>query len=345
MYIIFQIDGGMGKSVAATAVCKAIKTKYPQAKLIVVTGYPDVFACNPYVYKALNTSNLQYFYQDYIKDQKDVLIFAHNPYVSTPFIREEGHLIKVWCELFDIPYNGELPEIFMSNVELNRHALTMQTPKPMMVIQTNGGSVEHGLYSWVRDVPQSIAQEVVNAFCNDYTIVHLRLKEQLALQNTHPVQASNFRMLVALIALSSKRLFIDSFAQHTAAAIGRPSVVCWIGNKPTQFGYEMHANIVAGPPTRQPDLKYAIYSPYGIAGQNPMESCYNFDRDIFNPEVIIDVLRKYPEAMIQQPQQAPAIANNESTNNLEVLMEDQTASNNEKNDDQQTTKKTASRKN
>jgi hypothetical protein len=26
---IFQIDGGIGKSVAATAVCKAIKKQYP----------------------------------------------------------------------------------------------------------------------------------------------------------------------------------------------------------------------------------------------------------------------------------------------------------------------------
>ena len=29
MKIVFQISGGIGKSVAATAVCKAIKTRYP----------------------------------------------------------------------------------------------------------------------------------------------------------------------------------------------------------------------------------------------------------------------------------------------------------------------------
>ncbi len=28
MNIIFQIDGGIGKSIAATAVCKAIKAQY-----------------------------------------------------------------------------------------------------------------------------------------------------------------------------------------------------------------------------------------------------------------------------------------------------------------------------
>ena len=43
MNIIFQISGGIGKSILATAVCKAIRKKYPNDKLIVVTGYPDVF--------------------------------------------------------------------------------------------------------------------------------------------------------------------------------------------------------------------------------------------------------------------------------------------------------------
>ena len=41
MNIIFQIDGGIGKNIAATAVCKAIKAQYPKDKLIVITGYPQ----------------------------------------------------------------------------------------------------------------------------------------------------------------------------------------------------------------------------------------------------------------------------------------------------------------
>ena len=51
--IILQIEGGMGKNVAATAVCKAIKTQYPDDHLIVLTGFPEVFLCNPYVDEAL----------------------------------------------------------------------------------------------------------------------------------------------------------------------------------------------------------------------------------------------------------------------------------------------------
>lgn len=300
MNIIFQIDGGLGKSVAATAVCKAIKKQYPDSRLIVVTGYPEVFACNPHVYKTINFGSQHYFYQDYIENTKDTLVFAHNPYIATDFIMERGHLIKVWCELFGITYNGEQPELFMSEIEFNRYSPSFASDKPIMVIQTNGGSVQHGLYSWVRDMPQATAQYVVNAFAKDYNIVHLKIKEQLSLQNVTPFQAANFRSLIALIAMSQKRLFIDSFAQHTAAAIGMPSVVCWIGNKPEQFGYAMHANIIGSHPTRQPDLRYSFYGRYNISGENPTESCYNNQNEIFNPDLIIDVVSKFPAPPQQQ---------------------------------------------
>jgi len=101
MNIVFQIDGGIGKSIAATAVCKAIKTQYPDDKLLVITGYPEVFTCNPYVEKVFNFSNLNYFYQDYVQGQ-NVRTFLHNPYQDTRFINLYGHLIEVWCHMFGV---------------------------------------------------------------------------------------------------------------------------------------------------------------------------------------------------------------------------------------------------
>jgi uncharacterized phage-like protein YoqJ len=68
--IIFQIDGGIGKSIMATAVCEAIKNQYPKDQLIVITSYPEVFLCNPHVDKCLSHNNLNYFYQDFIEGKK-----------------------------------------------------------------------------------------------------------------------------------------------------------------------------------------------------------------------------------------------------------------------------------
>jgi hypothetical protein len=289
MNIIFQIDGGIGKSVAATAVCKAIRAQYPDDKLIVITGYPEVFLCNPHVDKVFNHNNLQYFYQDYIEG-KQVKMCLHNPYLDTNFITQNGHLNKVWCELFGIQYNGELPELFINNRELTFFGNQFNSNKPLFVIQTNGGAAnQQNKYSWARDMPLATAQKIVDAFANDYTVVHIRREDQLPLRNTTPVQME-FRALATLISLSAKRLFIDSFAQHTAAALNKHSVVCWIGNTPEQFGYDMHTNIVANPPTIRPELRHSVFSKYNISGQ-VTEFCYNNEDEIFDADRIIEALR------------------------------------------------------
>jgi len=62
MNIVFQINGGIGKCVMATAVCEAIKKQYPDSKLIVISAYPDAFLNNPHVYRAFAFGDLSYFY-------------------------------------------------------------------------------------------------------------------------------------------------------------------------------------------------------------------------------------------------------------------------------------------
>jgi len=289
MKIIFQIDGGLGKCIAATAVCKAIKAQYPKDKLYVISGYPDAFLCNPDVDKALNFSNLSYFYEDHIEGQ-DIKAFLHNPYLETGFISHQGHLIKIWCEMFGIKYNGELPELFLTNREQTFFGNQFNSQKPILLIQTNGGAINQpNKYSWTRDLPQATAQQIVNHFANEYHIVHIRRKDQLPLQNVTPVEA-DFRALAVLIQISAKRLFIDSFAQHAAAALGKPSVVCWVGNVPSQFGYELHTNIIANTPTLKPELRSSVFSKYNISGQ-ATEFPYRHEGEIFNVASIIEALK------------------------------------------------------
>ncbi len=289
MKIIFQISGGIGKSIAATAVCKAIKTQYPQAELIVLSGYPDVFMRNPNVSMSLTFGNLNYFYPQHIEG-KDTKLFLHDPYMDTEFIYQRGHLIKVWCEMFGIKYNGELPELFITGKERTSFGTAFVSPKPILAIQTNGGMPNQtDKYSWPRDLPVATAQKIVNTFAADYNVVHIRRQDQLPLQNVYPVQA-DFRALAVLIEMSTKRLFIDSFAQHTAAALGKPSVVCWIANVPSQFGYEMHTNIIANPPTMQPEFRNSVFSKYNISDQ-VTEFPYNNEDEIFDADRIIEAIR------------------------------------------------------
>ena len=163
MNIIFQIDGGLGKSIAATAVCKAIKKQYPHDDLIVITAYPEVFLCTPGM-KVYNFNDMRYFYEQYIEG-KEYKILAHNPYLETSFIKGDTHVIQTWCEMFGLPYNGEQPELIINDRERNFFGNLFATEKPIMIIQTNGGGKDQpNKYSWTRDLPIVTAQKIVNAF-------------------------------------------------------------------------------------------------------------------------------------------------------------------------------------
>lgn len=289
MNIIFSINGGIGKCVMATAVCKAIKKQYKKANIIVVSGYPEVFINNPNVHRSYGFGTTSYFYEEYVKNEK-ILVFANDPYLTTEHTKQEQHLIKTWCDMFGIEYNGEMPEIHLTAREQKFYAVNYITDKPIMVIQPNGGSPSEMKYSWARDIPFDTVQDIVNQMHEDYAIVHIGREDQSKYENTIPVNAT-FRQLCVLLSMSSKRLLIDSFAQHVAAAYNLPSTVCWIANKPEVFGYDIHDNIRANEFTAKPDLRSSFLTEFNIQG-DLLEFPYRSETEIFDKEIILNSLKK-----------------------------------------------------
>jgi hypothetical protein len=289
MNIIFQINGGIGKCILATAVCKAIKKKYPESNLIVVSGYPDVFLNNKEVHRSYVFNGLSYFYDEYI-DGKDFLIFANDPYLETGHIRQDEHLLKTWCEMFGLEYDGETPSINLTTREVKYFQNKFATEKPIMLLQTSGGAQTDHKYSWARDLPSTVVVKVIEYFKNDYTIVHIRREDQLSYNDTISI-TDTFRALCVLLTMSTKRLLIDSFAQHAAAALELPATVCWVSNKPEVFGYDLHDNISANKFTNKPELRNAYLSKFNIAGEL-IEFPYNSEDEIFDTEAIIESLSK-----------------------------------------------------
>lgn len=289
MNIVFQISGGIGKCVMATAVCEAIKKQYPQSKLVVVSGYSDVFLNNPFVDRAFNFGGFSYFYEEFIEN-KEFKIFAHDPYVQTEHIKQNEHLIKTWCEMFGVKYNGELPKIYLTEREVTFFKQKYASDKPILMIQTNGGGDSELKYSWARDIPYQNVVDVIEEFKDVYNILHIKRDDQLGYEFTYPVTDS-FRSLVVGISLSDKRLFMDSFAQHVAAGLELTSTVCWIANKPEVFGYEIHNNITSNPFTLKPELRNSYLGKFNIGGEL-IEFPYNSEREIFNSQDIIDSIKK-----------------------------------------------------
>jgi hypothetical protein len=300
MKIIFQVPGTIAKNVMATAVCRAIKTQYPDDELIVITEHPAVYLCNPDVDKVLDQTGLYYFYKENVEGRK-IKALLHDPFLASDFITGKSHLIKAWCDMFGIRYNGELPRVHINSREMDFYSFHYRSQKPLMILQTCGEvHNEMNKYSWATDIPVTTAVEIVNAFQADYHIVQISPQDEVNIPGTTPVKA-DFRAQAALIALSKKRLLIDSFGQHVAAAMGRPSVVAWVGTSPAELGYDMHTNIMANTPATKPELRNSVFSRYNTTGMLT-EFPYNSVADIFDTGRIIEALRNQRDTISENSQ-------------------------------------------
>lgn len=290
MNIFFQIDGGLGKSIMATAMVKAIKNKYKKSKLYVVTAYPDVFLNNPHVEQTFRTDQINGVYLKYIKD-KEAKVFVEDPYRSSNFILETQHLFQTWCEIYGLEYNGESPELYLTQPEIDYFTPFYKTDKPIMVIQPNGGPQGQGFnYSWTRDIPQPAVLDVINHFKDKYSIVHIKRKDQQEYPDTlHALDG--FRSIAILLQLSQKRLLIDSFGQHLAAAMNKPSVVGWVTTNPGVFGYGLHTNILRNKFTKKPLLEQSTYQPFALA-QDISTIPYTDLKQVFDSKKIIQALEE-----------------------------------------------------
>jgi ADP-heptose:LPS heptosyltransferase len=289
-YLVWHISGGLGKHVAATALCPSIKEKYPDRKLIMVVGHPEIFINNPHIDRVYFSGNIPYFYDDYI-NEKDTLIFRHEVYNQTNHIHKKNHLIESWCEILNIPYSNQLPRIYI-NASHKQLVNKWARNKPILLIQTNGGGLDSNGYSWARDMPIEISQDIANRWMNTHHIIQVCNSNSPQIMGAEVVSNSMSNMeLFSLLAASNKRLLIDSSLQHASAAFSFPSVVLWVGTHPEVYGYNIHTNVKAKSPQNKNKLINSYLFDYAFT-DNQFECPYFDSLEMFNPDLIDLELRK-----------------------------------------------------
>jgi len=248
-YSIFHLQGGIGKHIAATAVAKVIKNNHPDRKLIVVCAYPDIFINLPFVDRVFTLGNTSYFYQEFVQD-KDSILFHHEPYYTTNHIHKRKKLIENWCDMYGLKYSGEQPILKFNKLQYDISKGFWGRKKPIMFLHTNGGMMTSDAkpYAWTRDMPVDVAQELVDHYKKDYHIYQVTKLNSPKLQGAEHIfatqqQSLSLMELFSILLHSKKRILIDSCLQHAAAAMNRKSTVLWNGTSPKVFGYDLHENI------------------------------------------------------------------------------------------------------
>lgn len=291
-YSIFHVQGGIGKHIAATAVAKAIKSNHPDRKLIIVCAYPEIFSSLTFVNRVYRLGATQYFYQEYVQD-KDSILFHQEPYFTTNHIHKRKKLVETWCEMYNIKYSGETPELKFNKLQFDVSKNFWSREKPVMIIHTNGGLMTANAkpYSWTRDMPFDLAQKLTNHYKEKYNVIQLTKVNSPKLENAEHVFATESKSLslieyFSILLHAEKRILIDSCVQHAAAALNKKSTVLWNGTSPKVFGYDMHDNICTSVPYDF-NLPNSYLFDFDFDG-NELEYPYDNQTELFDLDQIIN---------------------------------------------------------
>ena len=283
MKILLGIEGGAGKGIAATGAVKLADDAGHQVD--VITAWPQVWEGNPFVNKIYDWNRSEYLFEK-IKEY-DKIIFD-DPYRHSEFLLGNLDLTGVWNLMLNEIAEPAKPVMFLNKAEmLHVTNLLKDIKKPIFVVQTNGGSAQG--YAWTRDIPLEEAAEILNQFNEEYEIIHLRANGQLEIGGIKHTAELNIRQSIAVLALSEKRLLIDSVYQHAAAALDLPSVVLWAMTEPYMFGHELHTNVVCNEPLlKNTDRLEMLFK--GLDAS--LDKCpFGVNQPIFDTEKVIKLLK------------------------------------------------------
>jgi hypothetical protein len=289
MHSVIEINGGIGKSIMASAVISGIKNKYPERTVLVITAYPEVFYNNPDVYRVFRFGHISYFHEEYIKD-KDVLFFCDEPYRSNGYMKKDTHLIKAWSDVLNI--ESEInPKMYLTSLEERVVMNNTNFPKPLMIFQPFGGAQsQKNRYSWNRDIPVRQSQELANHFSKTYHVVQPIIDRHIKLENCEHV-SMQLRELFVLIKNAKMVVGIDSFVQHARKAFGGISSVFWVTNSPKVFGYEENNNILPSKEIKDSNSFNGYLERYDFTGTKTYD--YPFEDDnIFDISSALDTIFK-----------------------------------------------------
>lgn len=286
-YLVFHVEGGLGKNVASTSLLKPLSEKYKDRKIVVVASYPEVFLNNPDIYRVYGLGRTSYFYDDYIKN-KDTIVLRREPYFENNHVMRKTTLMETWFSMYGLNYKEGIHKPFlpMNMIQYSTQNAWIRE-KPIFILHTNGGpffkdAQPHG-YSWTRDMPPAVATEITQrAIKKGYDVVQVCRENSFVMQGAEVVsQKLTAFELFSLLLVSKKRLLIDSCLQHAAVAYNLPSTVLWVGTSPKMFGYKVHTNIEANPPKGHTKLVDSYIFDYDFNG-HPHECPYMNDTEMFD---------------------------------------------------------------
>ena len=240
MNIIMQINGGLGKHLQATSMVKWAAEKYPEQKIVVVSGYPEIFEYNPRIHRNLGLTQ-SYLFEDYVKGHD---FRTGDPYTLPGYYNERRHIMNLFPLAYGFGEENQSPEMeaFFTAGELEEAVAFSQGP-PIVTLQNMGGTLPGSPVNArksddLRTMPRWIAEQLVSGLsARGFRVLQIRQATEPQLPGT--VQfTGKFRQLMALASQIKGHVGIDSSMMHCAALHAKPMMIFWASTVPSNLGYD-----------------------------------------------------------------------------------------------------------
>lgn len=295
---IYLVEGGIGKHVMFSSLIPKLAK---DEKIIVVSGYSDIFEYHPLVEVSV-PYDLPGFYDKYIKDTKNSINHSE-PYYSD-YIKGNQHMIESWCNLYDLEYDKQtFPEIYIhEDFEKEAKKFSKETGK-FIIVQFSGSQSPlnfdqtpyhtNNRFGQIKDYPRVLAQKLVNNIKIRWP--HIKIlnfalpnEEHFRLENCITIEAPYF-FYNSLLQYCESFIAIDSSLQHFSGNkfLEKMGVVLWGATGPSQLGYSKNNNITNSKDETHPMRPLTrpvgdIFNEDGSFWENNDIQCLDLD-----PEVII----------------------------------------------------------
>jgi len=251
--LVLVVNGGIGRNIMATAVVRNLKKAYPDKKIVVMCGVPEIFLKNPNIYRVYSLANPVYFYEDFIKNRKSPVLNVE-PYQHYDYTYKSRHFVQCWCEMLNIECDSVYPEMFFTEME-NKLAenFVKLFDRPFVLCQFEGGKIPEGKDEknriiarnamYRRSLPEQLQVKIVDELNTMGFKVGVVAHENVYIPGCCDRIFYPTRAVIALSQYATAMIVIDSFLLHGSAVFQKPALALWSGTSPEQLGYDCHVNL------------------------------------------------------------------------------------------------------
>jgi len=247
--VAISLGGGIGKMIAFSSLTPALKEKY--GEVILINPYPMVFYGNTFAYRNY-THGHEFLFEDHLSD---IDVYKVEPYEMNEYRKDKMHLIDVFAKQLKLEKWDKKAQLFINRQEEAEAVSFIQNNlkgNEFVLMQICGGTSLYNpqdtknKFSFSRDLPISIAQEIVNKIHQKYpglVIIQAGFQTEPMLKDVINMVNVPIRAFFPLMKYCKTFISIDSFLQHTSSAFNKKGIVCWGGTDPKKLGYEHNINL------------------------------------------------------------------------------------------------------